>query len=100
MQDKKYDREKVLGKVARQFHDARADRRKKENTAEPGTASAAGRVKIPETVADFVIWTEPESGKKYVRIPGHRVVMVFEVTKFSQVHSHFRSFYNISNKKC
>lgn len=88
MQDKKFDREKVLGKIARQFHDARAERRKNENLAEIGTASAAGRVKVPEYVADFVIWTEPESGKKYVRIPGHRVVMVFEV-KIPKIASTF-----------
>ena len=79
IQDTIYNEENVLGKCARQFFIARKDRRDAQKSAESGTMAAASKVVIPENVPNGVIWQDPETEKKYIRIGGLRVVMVFEV---------------------
>ena len=47
--------------------------------------AAASKITIPDNVPDGVIWQDPNTQKKYVRIGGIRVVMVFEVRSFRKV---------------
>ena len=86
--DKNYDRQKVLTKCSRQFFAARAERRAAEKAALPGTMAAAGTVQVPASIQDNVVWQDPETGKSYIRIPGFRTVMIFQVefaTKSDQI---------------
>ena len=78
-QDIHFDKQKVLAKCSRQFYDARARWRAIEKASLPGTFAAAGRVKVPDNILDNVVWKDPESDRSYVRIPGLRTIMIFQV---------------------
>ena len=79
-QDKNYDRQTVLAKCSRQFFDARSARRAAEKSSLPGTFQAAGKVQVPAHVQDNVVWKDPETQRSYVRVPGLRTIMIFQVT--------------------
>ena len=78
-QDTIYDEKKIIAKCARQFIIARKNRHDSQEAADGGTMAGAANVVVPPDVPDGVIWQNPENKKRYVRIAGLRVVMVFEV---------------------
>lgn len=82
LQDKNFDKQKVLAKVSRQFYDARSSRRVAQDAALKGTFAAAATVQVPARIEDNVVWKDPESGRSYIRISGFRTVMIFQVNIF------------------
>ena len=79
MQDTRYDADKIMKNIQRQFNIARKGQEEKEDAAPPGSIAAAGKIFMPSEIKDGVIWEDPNTGKSYVRVSGFKIIMVFKV---------------------